>query len=523
MREEGLELFWRFLLLVSTGLAPFVPVIARSQPTARFAIVIGYNGTQDPGVTPLQFADDDAIATHALLTEAGVAALLFVEMDADTQRLHPALVPAAAPTLDALFEHFNGLSVAMARAAAEGRQTDFFLVYSGHGDVEHGQGYVELKGGRLTRQVLYEKLLGRSPATRNHVLVDACKSYFLAFERGPGGERTPYQGLLPTENYSVRANTGFMLSTSSAKDSHEWELFQAGVFSHELRSALRGAADIDDDGRITYAEVGAFLTTANADIPNGRLRPDFLIHPPGGDSAEFWQQPALVWPRRSSVVVLDVGPGHVYGETSTGLRLFDAHPRAGTPVRIRVPAEQAVFIHDAADTWERQVLATAPSEGGGASLSALVATPNPLRRRGALHNALLELFARPFGLPELIAYEQSASLTLDTFVPAEAIAPQIAAWTAGSCAVLGLGLDMWALERYRAGRSAPQARRAQLNGRIQALHSGAFAAYGLSAIAASTWILLSARWLGGFESSWYVEVAPNAVVEGGHLALRMAW
>jgi hypothetical protein len=47
--------------------------------------------------------------------------------------------------------------------------------------------------------------------------------------------------------------------------------------SHELRSALRGAADADRDARVTYAELGAFLKVANRAIPNERFRPDFLV------------------------------------------------------------------------------------------------------------------------------------------------------------------------------------------------------------------------------------------------------
>ena len=140
-----------------------------------------------------------------------------------------------------------------------------------------------LEDRRLTRSWLHE-LLARSPATRNHVFVDACKSYFLAFEKGPGGhESAAPASLLAAGVPSRLANTGFVLSTSSDRDSHEWERYQAGILSHELRSALRGAADADRDGRITYAELGAFLVTANSNIENPTFRPDFMVRAPGRD------------------------------------------------------------------------------------------------------------------------------------------------------------------------------------------------------------------------------------------------
>ena len=71
-----------------------------------------------------------------------------------------------------------------------------------------------------------------------------------------------------------------MLSSSAAQNSHEWEAYQAGVFSHEVRSALRGAADHDGDGVVTYDELAAFVFTANRSVPNERYRPRFFVRRP---------------------------------------------------------------------------------------------------------------------------------------------------------------------------------------------------------------------------------------------------
>jgi hypothetical protein len=256
---------------------------AAAAPAARFAIVIGNNRSPNPRAETLRFADDDALAVHQLLVAAGVSSVLLTRLDETTATLHPDAVTSGLPRWTDLGAAFDRLERQMQRERTAGRTVELVVFYSGHGDVEHGEGFVVLEDEHLTRRRLVE-LLERSPATRNHVIIDACKSYFLAFEKGPGGRRTRFAGnlIVPAELSAKRlANTGFVLSTSSDRDSHEWERFGGGVFSHEVRSALLGAADVDRDGSISYAELGAFLTTASQAVTNPRFRPDFLVRPPG--------------------------------------------------------------------------------------------------------------------------------------------------------------------------------------------------------------------------------------------------
>jgi hypothetical protein len=80
----------------------------------------------------------------------------------------------------------------MDAARAAGHQAVLYVFYSGHGDVENNRGYVNLTDGRLWREDLLA-LVGRSRASENHLVVDACKSYYLVFERGDGGK--PNEGL----------------------------------------------------------------------------------------------------------------------------------------------------------------------------------------------------------------------------------------------------------------------------------------------------------------------------------------
>ena len=138
------------------------------------------------------------------------------------------------------------------------------------------------------------------------------------------------------------ANTGFVLSTSSDRDSHEWERYQAGILSHELRSALRGAADADRDGRITYAELGAFLVTANSNIENPTFRPDFTVRPPDRDLRREvlrWEtsRPALRFGGAGAVADAAPSLGHVYVESARGSACSTRIRRRGSRWRCACP------------------------------------------------------------------------------------------------------------------------------------------------------------------------------------------
>ena len=57
-------------------------------------------------------------------------------------------------------------------------------------------------------------------------------------------------------------NVGAIMATASDAESHEWDAIEQGVFTHELISALRGAADVNGDGKIEYSEASAFFNAA---------------------------------------------------------------------------------------------------------------------------------------------------------------------------------------------------------------------------------------------------------------------
>lgn len=516
--------------------AVLVPgAIARAQAVpddvARFAIVIG-NNVSDGETATLRYADDDAVATHRLLTDAGVDSRLLVRLDPASARLHAGLAPHGPPSWAALTGALDALDGRMQRARARGLRTELLIFYSGHGDVANGEGYIVLEGRRLTRTLLYEDVLARSRAHSNHVIVDACKSYFLAFEKGPGGRRARYRGSFAGAAVPGRlASTGFLLSTSSDGDSHEWERYQAGVFSHEVRSGLRGAADVDRDGRITYAELGAFLATANQAIANPRYRPDFSVHPPGEPPGEL-SRGLLSWAPRHQALVLDAPDlGHVYLESPSGERVADLHVAPGQAVALYLPAERPLFLRRGNETAEYVVRADGPLRA-----SALVPAAPAVARKGALHLAFEQLFAAPFGAAEVAAFEQRfragvgvpgedtrpagprpdapappereagqgaarrAPLAESRTIvrPAPRVAPgararvrSVAGWTAAGATALGLATSLATAERYYGGRDASQVERIQRNDHIRGLTAASIVAGSVAGAAAATWLAVT--------------------------------
>jgi len=463
--------------------------------TARFAVVIGNNTSDTYRVKHLRYADDDAIATHRLLEQAGVESRLLVNPDADTRRLHPELAPDGPPTRERLLEVFQESAARMKELKDKGGQAEFFFFYSGHGNVAHGEGYIVLQGGKLTRSDLHDEILSKSPASRNHVIVDACKSYFLAFGKGPGGERRAYsKHLIQKADASMLANTGFILSTSTDRDSHEWERFRAGIFSHEVRSALRGGADVDGDGRITYGELGAFLKTANMNIVNARYRPDFIMRPPGELPGKLSEE-IIDWSGNRDVLVLDDASwGHLYIETSKGERVMDVHPAIDEKIIIHLPSALPVYVREDEDTREVVI------ETSGESLfSKLVAKKIEVGNKSSLHLAFEDLFSEPFGEMNLADYQSTFGTQADELVSIEAQAPvrtrpiikQTALWTTIGATAVGVGLSFWAMERKSAGDGASHEQRVELNEQIDKLNTAAIVFYALAGTAAATWLTLT--------------------------------
>lgn len=372
----------------------------------RFALVVGSNHTLDPEQAALRFADDDAARMTELLRETGVDVELVTHLDRDSQAMFPALVARAhrpdGAGLDAAWAALRGR---MQAAKDDGAAVELLIYYSGHGDVgPDGQGYLTLDGEKLTRARLFGELLSGSPADHNHIIIDACRSEQFVLSRGKPWKSDradvdlgrSVQQYLDKQHLGAFPNTGVVLAHSADQETHEWDRYRGGIFTHELLSGLRGGADLNGDGRIEYSELGAFVSAANHGVEDPRARLEVVVRPPADDE----RRPLLSHGELGEHRLLVFGPGdrhHYTVEDARGVRLADLRRSGEQPGYLRLPAGD-VFVgrHTGAeDREEAQVGADSPKLQF-AHLLAYTAAPSAAR--GSLDQAFRRgLFSTPFG------------------------------------------------------------------------------------------------------------------------------
>ncbi|WNG60316.1 hypothetical protein F0U59_40600 [Archangium gephyra] len=390
---------------------PPPPAGDEAQRVASFALILGVNRSYDRAQPPLRFADDDAARYLDLFRLLGARTYLLARLDDNTRRLHPqAAAEALEPTLPTLRAQVRQLARDIAQARARGVASELYVVYAGHGALRDGAGTVSLEDGPLTGTELSRDVVEPVGASRVHVIVDACDSYYLAYGRGPGGERRALSGFAAPRGLAQAANVGLLLSTSSARESHEWEGVQAGIFHHEVRSALMGAADADRDGRVSYREVAAFVARANAAIPNERFRPQVHARPPAGGDVLLDLRPGL---GRRLEVDGALG-GHYQLEDGNGVRLAEFHSAPGQPVHLVRPGP--TDTHYLRRVGENEQEYRLPAGDGVVELAALEPRPPQVAWRGAAHEAFTRLFTLPFG-PEEVARMELPPAPKATRVP----------------------------------------------------------------------------------------------------------
>ncbi|MBI5547984.1 MAG: caspase family protein [Deltaproteobacteria bacterium] len=468
------------LLVLST----LASAAARAEEVrATFALVIGVNQGVDPELPTLRYADDDAARYLDLFRTIGARTYLLARLDENTRRLHAQAQAEAAPPRKDEFDHaVAALAEDVRRAGEQGVPTEVFFVYAGHGNVKDGQGYVSLEDARLTGKDLSSALLETVKATRIHFIVDACHSYFRAYGRGPGGQRRPLpDGFSRSMQIAADERVGLLLSTSSARESHEWEGFQGGVFSHEVRSGLFGAADADGDGEVSYREIAAFVQRANASIPNERFRPDVWARPPHGSDRFVDLRRALQ--RRLEI---DGAQGARYLlEDHRGVRLADFHAAQGQPLKLLRPMTSGAALYLRRLPDERE-FAIAGSEEVVA-LAALSAQEPRVHERGAAHDSYQRLFELPFDLSVVQAFSMpAAGVELSAPVEDRSLAPTriaaIVAYGVGA-GLAGGGVVSYLLTRSERERAQASDAQRDVSARNQRIDSGNRATIALLSVA----------------------------------------
>ncbi|HEY7371012.1 MAG TPA: hypothetical protein VIF57_02465 [Polyangia bacterium] len=368
------------------------PTLAPAAPTrALFALIVGVNASPSPGVSPLRYADDDAARYLELYRALGARTYLLSRLDENTRRLHAQAAAEALPPRRAeLRQAVEALARDIAQARAAGVRSTLYVLYAGHGDVSESGWSLTLEDGRLDGNALLSEVIERAGAEQTHVIVDACHAYMLAMPRGPGGERRPASGFVALEASSRAGHVGYLLSSSASGESHEWAGFEAGVFSHEIRSGLFGAADADGDGRVTYSEIAGFVARANEAVKGERYRPKVYARPPADGDLLLDLRTT-----RETELRLEgaASAAHYLLEDTRGVRLADFHGDGVTPIRlVRPPGDGALYLRRLDDNTEQSV----PRTPGPVLLAALPRTASHATSRGAAQDAFNELFTLAF-------------------------------------------------------------------------------------------------------------------------------
>jgi hypothetical protein len=366
-----------------------------------FALVVTNNRSTTLSLPDLRYADDDGARYYRLFRSVadkdGVA--LLTTFDRASASAFPDLVDVARPpTRAALEEAVSRLAALAATARQQGDTTTFYFVYAGHGEVEQGRGFVDLEDGKIDGEFIESDIVEKIPADTKHVVLDSCNSFFVMNPRKPGGRRwaTPKDMAL---GFAKRhPEVGLFLSTNSDAEVFEWSELESGVFSHEVRSGLSGAADVNGDGRVSYAELAGFVDQANSRIAREALRPHIYHRGPNGDSGAALFSPAQATGRR---LALPERASRLWVKSETGERLIDVHKEAG-PMTLVLPGptDQSVTItieRQAARPTDRPTVEQyeAPASNSEIRLAELTpAHPVSLARGARLFAALFET---PYG------------------------------------------------------------------------------------------------------------------------------
>lgn len=386
-------------------LLPLLVASATAERPDVFAVIVGNNASNGGELADLSFADDDAARYFELFSLTGGRVEILSVLDADTQLLHPQVASKArAPRRDELERALDTTFDAIRQARSAGRRTAFYFIYVGHGSVgADGEGQMHLLGGRFSRSDLFQRVVSRSPATVNHLIIDACNAYLMVARRGVDtSDEVALSRFLAREDLSAFPNTGVLVSTSEAAEVHEWSRFAAGIFSHEVRSALIGASDVDADGRATYDEVRAFIAAANARIENPRARLEIYAAAPRLNLREPIFDRAWV----TSAITLQVPSklsGRYYVEDGRGVRYADFHSSSEFDLTLTLVPRDLYFLRG--EAFEMRIPAAVMRTVDAATLSQ---EPLTLAARGS-ESATFQrhLFALPFGPSYFEGYRAS--------------------------------------------------------------------------------------------------------------------
>lgn len=204
----------------------------------RFALVIGANNGGS-GRPSLRYAIDDARAMIKVLEDMG-------GIQSGDGRL------LSQPTRDGFFLEMRTLADRVTQARKQSRRVEVFVYYSGHSDEEN----LFLADERISYREFRDHITAIDADVRIAIL-DSCSSGAFIQPKGVI-RRSPF--LLNTA-YDMKGYA-FITSSSGDEAAQESKRIRGSYFTHNLVTGMRGAADMNLDGRITLTEAYQFAFDA---------------------------------------------------------------------------------------------------------------------------------------------------------------------------------------------------------------------------------------------------------------------
>src|SRR6056297_917608 len=200
----------------------------------RFCILIGANDG-GPKRETLRYAVSDALSLRKVFTTMGG-----IEIEDCLLQVNP--------KKEELLEAMVQMESMAAAAAAANHRVEVIFYYSGHSDVEG----LLLGGERLEYKTLRSRF-NQIPADVHIAILDSCFSG--AFTRLKGGStQAPF---MAEAGYDMKGYA-FLSSSSSDEASQESDRLRGSFFTHYVVAGLRGAADHNNDERVTLNELYQF-------------------------------------------------------------------------------------------------------------------------------------------------------------------------------------------------------------------------------------------------------------------------
>ncbi len=325
-----------FIVCILIGLFCF-PCLRANQKTdelytRRFALLVGANNGGDDRVT-LRYAVDDARAVQKVLEEMGGI------LPDDSRFL-------AEPSREAFFKEIKSLTEEVKQAKKNFRRVEVIFYYSGHSDEEN----LFLGKDRVSYKEFKDLITSLGADVRIGIL-DSCASGALTLPKGVI-KKPPF--MMDTA-YDMKGYA-FITSSKASEAAQESGRLKRSFFTHNLISGMRGAADRNQDGRITLSEAYqfAFDGTLNQTEKTmaGPQHPVYHIEMSGTGDVVITE----IWKSTAVLVLKEELAGKIYIHNKDNVLVVELQKLAGREISIGLDAGPYRIINiDDKTIWEAKV------------------------------------------------------------------------------------------------------------------------------------------------------------------------